>query len=70
MTQFSVVYHLVGGIKLILRKHHKDYMVHYFIHSFACYQIFIGSHVSVTFILIVARILKQKKEQEINVKYK
>lgn len=43
---------------------------HYFIHSFACYQIFIGSHVSVTFILIVARILKQKKEQEINVKYK
>lgn len=34
MTQFSVVYHLVGGIKLILRKHHKDYIVHYFIHSF------------------------------------
>ena len=37
MIQFSVIYHIVGGTKSILRKQQNEYMAHYFIHSFYKY---------------------------------
>lgn len=37
MIQFSVIYHIVGGTKSILRKQQNEYMAHYFIHSFDKY---------------------------------